>query len=245
MNNKPLNICILAAGKGTRMNSSLPKVLHKINNKPIIHFVIEKSMALNPDKIILIVGYKKTLVKESVKNFDIDFAYQEEQKGTAHAIEQCIPQIKKLKGNTLVLSGDVPLISIETLDKLISIHSKNNSIASILTADINDPSGYGRIIRSNTNDFLKIIEHKDATPDQLKINEINSGIYLFNTDTLCQKIFLIKNNNMQNEYYLTDIFNHVNTANVSIHKTDNIDEINGVNTIEQLENLEETIINEQ
>ena len=245
MNNKPLNICILAAGKGTRMNSELPKVLHKINNKPIIHFVIEKSMALNPDKIILIVGYKKDLVKESVKIFDIDFAYQEEQKGTAHAIEQCITQIKNLNGNTLVLSGDVPLISIETLDKLISIHSKNNSIASILSADINDPSGYGRIIRNNTNDFLKIIEHKDATSEQLKINEINSGIYLFNTDTLCQKIFLIKNNNMQNEYYLTDIFNHVNTANVSIHKTDNIDEINGVNTIQQLENLEETIINEQ
>jgi len=245
MNNKPLNICILAAGKGTRMNSDLPKVLHTINNKPLIHFVIEKSLALNPYKVILIIGYKKEAVKEAVKKFDIDFAYQEEQKGTAHAIEQCISQIKELDGNTLVLSGDVPLISTKTLNQLISIHSRNDSIASILSADINDPSGYGRIIRNDNNDFLKIIEHKDAKPEELEINEINSGIYIFDTNTLCQKIFSIKNNNMQNEYYLTDIFNYINTSNVSIYKTDNIDEINGINTIEQLENLEESIIDEK
>ena len=245
MKNKTLNICILAAGKGTRMNSDLPKVLHEINNKPIIHFVLEKSLALNPDKIILIIGYKKDAVKQSVKNFNIDFAIQEEQKGTAHAIEQCIPQIKELEGNTLVLSGDVPLISIKTLEKLIAIHTKNNSIASILSANIKNPTGYGRIIRNKKNNFLKIIEHKDANINELKINEINSGIYIFDTNTLCQKIFSIKNNNMQNEYYLTDIFNHINTNNVSIYKTDNIHEINGINTIEQLQNLEETLIHEK
>tara|TARA_Y100000590_G_C15651932_1_gene989115 strand:+ start:408 stop:1139 length:732 start_codon:yes stop_codon:yes gene_type:complete len=238
MNNTSLNICILAAGKGTRMNSDLPKVLHKINNKPIIHFVIEKSLLLSPNQTILIIGYKNELVKQSVENFDISFAYQNEQKGTAHAIEQCMDYLKLCKGNTLVLSGDVPLISIKTLKKLINIHNKNHSLASILTAHIEDPSGYGRIIRDNNYSFKKIVEHKDASVDELKINEINSGIYIFNTEILCKNISLIKNNNNQGEYYLTDIFDFINNKDVSTYKTPNIDEINGINTIEQLENIE-------
>lgn len=238
MSNTALNICILAAGKGTRMGSDLPKVLHTINNKPIIHSVIEKSLLLSPNKTILIIGYKKDIIKESVKKFDIDFAYQNKQKGTAHAIEQCIDQIKMDDGDTLVLSGDVPLISIDTLIKLIDIHKKNNSLASILTAHIEDPSGYGRIVRDNNNNFLKIVEHKDASIDELKINEINSGIYIFNTDSLCKNISLVKNNNNQEEYYLTDIFDFINSNSVSIYTTDNINEINGINTIEQLENIE-------
>ena len=239
MNNKSLNICILAAGKGTRMSSDIPKVLHEINNKPIIHFVIEKSLSLNPNKIILIIGYKKNLLKQSVENFDIEFAYQYEQRGTAHAIEQCINQLKTHNGNTLILSGDVPLISIETLLKLIDIHNNNNSLASILSAHIKDPSGYGRIIRDENKKFRKIVEHKDANSKELKINEINSGIYIFNTGTLCKNISLIKNNNKQEEYYLTDIFEFINSNNISIYTTNDINEINGINTIEQLEHIEE------
>ena len=136
MNNKSLNICILAAGKGTRMSSDIPKVLHEINNKPIIHFVIEKSFSLNPNKIILIIGYKKNLLKQSVENFDIKFAYQYEQKGTAHAIEQCIDQLKTHDGNTLILSGDVPLISnIINESQGPEIISKNNDKISILSSN--------------------------------------------------------------------------------------------------------------
>jgi len=241
MNNNSLNICILAAGKGTRMNSDIPKVLHEINNKPIIHYVIEKSLSLNPELTVLIIGYKKDLIKKSVENFDVNFAYQNEQKGTAHAVEQCIEQLKHSKGETLILSGDVPLISIKTLSKLIAIHKKNKSLASILSANIDNPYGYGRIIRDKHDNFIRIVEHKDANPTELLINEINSGIYIFNTEILCNKIPLIKNNNKQAEYYLTDIFEFISNKNVSIYTTNNINEINGINTIEQLKNIEKQL----
>lgn len=234
---KPLNICILAAGKGTRMNSSLPKVLHEINNKPLINHVIETSMSLSPEKIIAIIGYKKELVKQSISKYSIDYAYQEEQKGTAHAIEQCLEQIQGTSGNTLVLSGDVPFISKETLDILVSTHNRNNSLASLISAKMENPSGYGRIVRDDDNKFTRIVEHKDANSEQLDIMEINSGIYMFDSEILCEKILLIKNNNNQQEYYLTDIFDFVDKNRISVIKTSNVQEINGINTLEQLKNI--------
>ena len=234
---KPLNICILAAGKGTRMNSSLPKVLHEINNKPLINHVIETSMSLSPEKIIAIIGYKKELVKQSISKYSIDYAYQEEQKGTAHAIEQCLEQIQGTSGNTLVLSGDVPFISKETLDILVSTHNRNNSLASLISAKMENPSGYGRIVRDDDDKFTRIVEHKDANSEQLDIMEINSGIYMFDSEILCEKILLIKNNNNQQEYYLTDIFDFVDKDRISVIKTSNVQEINGINTLEQLKNI--------
>ena len=234
----PLAICILAAGKGTRMNSDMPKVLHTLNNMPLIHHVINTSKSLNPNKIVSIIGYKKELVEESIKKYKTDIAYQLEQKGTAHAIEQCINQIKEVGGNTLVLSGDVPFISKTTLENLINQHTQRHSIASLISADINDPTGYGRIVKDKDGEFIKIVEHKDANENELKINEINSGIYIFETKALCEKISLIKNNNNQNEYYLTDIFNFIDSKKISIIKTDSIKEISGINTIDQLKDLE-------
>ena len=234
---KSLNICILAAGKGTRMNSSLPKVLHEINNKPLINHVIETSMSLSPEKIIAIIGYKKELVKQSIAKYSIDYAYQEEQKGTAHAIEQCLEQIQETSGNTLVLSGDVPFITKETLDILVNTHNRNNSLASLISAKMDNPSGYGRIVRDDDNKFTRIVEHKDANSEQLDIMEINSGIYMFDSEILCEKILLIKNNNNQQEYYLTDIFDFVDKDRISVIKTTNVQEINGINTLEQLKNI--------
>ena len=241
MINKPLVICILAAGKGTRMNSSIPKVLHEINNIPLIQYVVETSISLKPNKIISIVGYKKELVENSIKDFNIDFAYQEEQNGTAHAVEQCINQIKKIGGNTLILSGDVPFISEKTLENLINIHLENNSLASLVSARIKNPRGYGRIIRNNENNFVKIVEHKDANPIEINIDEINSGIYIFDTETLCKKILLIKNNNNQKEYYLTDIFNFIEKNKISIIEIKSIEEIKGINTLEQLQSISDKI----
>ena len=236
MNHKELRICILAAGKGSRMNSELPKVLHKINNKPILHFVLETSQLLKPKEIILIVGFKKEMVIKSVNKFNVSFAYQKEQKGTAHAIMQCKENLINKSGQTLVLSGDVPFISKETLKNLIEIHNKNQSLGSIISADIEDPNGYGRIIRKN-NEFMKIVEHKDANDDQLNINEINSGIYLFDTKILIDRINLIKDSNRQNEFYLTDIFEFIEKDKISIYNTKQTDEINGINTINQLNEL--------
>ena len=236
MNHKELRICILAAGRGSRMNSELPKVLHEINNKPILHFVLETSESLNPEEIILIVGFKKDMVIKSVNKFNVSFAYQEQQKGTAHAIMQCKENLINTSGKTLVLSGDVPFISKSTLKNLIKIHNKNHSIGSIISANIKDPSGYGRIIRNNDK-FIKIVEHKDANNDELLVNEINSGIYLFDTKTLIEKINLIKDSNKQNEYYLTDIFEFIDKDKISIYNTQQTDEINGINTIKQLNEL--------
>ena len=220
------------------MNSNMPKVLHTLNNMPLIHHVINTSKSLNPNKIIPIIGYKKELVEKSIKEFKTDIAYQLEQKGTAHAVEQCINQIKEVGGNTLVLSGDVPFISKTTLENLINQHTQRGSIASLISAEINDPTGYGRIVKDKDGEFVKIVEHKDANKDELKINEINSGIYIFETKALCEKISSVKNNNNQNEYYLTDIFNFIENKKISIIKTDSIKEITGINTIDQLEDLE-------
>jgi len=237
MNHSNLRICILAAGKGTRMNSNLPKVLHKINNKTLLQFVIETSESLNPAEIILIVGYKKEAVINSVNKFNLSLAYQNEQRGTAHAIMQCKEHLKNKSGKTLILSGDVPLISKNTLKNLIKVHDDNKSLGSLISANIENPTGYGRIIRNSNNIFTKIVEHKDANEKELMVNEINSGIYIFETKTLMEKINLVKNSNNQNEFYLTDIFNFINSNKISIYNTKKINEINGINTLKQLEQL--------
>lgn len=235
--NKPLAITILAAGKGTRMNSNIPKVLHEINGIPMIEEVIKTSQKLNPKIIIAIIGYKKQLVKDALSNYKISFAIQEEQNGTAHAIQQCEQQLKDFDGDLLVLSGDVPLITSETLYSFINLHQLNNSKASLISTNFKDPFGYGRIIRDNNNGFFQIIEQKDANEEQKKINEINSGIYLFDSKTLFKKIHLVENKNMQKEYYLTDIFNYIDKNKISVLLTKNKHEIYGINTIDQLKEI--------
>ena len=235
--NKPLAIAILAAGKGTRMNSNIPKVLHEINGTPMIEEVIKTSQKLNPKIIIAIIGYKKQLVKDALSNYKISFAIQEEQNGTAHAIQQCEQQLKDFDGDLLVLSGDVPLITSETLYSFINLHQLNNSKASLISTNFKDPFGYGRIIRDNNNGFFQIIEQKDANEEQKKINDINSGIYLFDSKTLFKKIHLVENKNMQKEYYLTDIFNYIDKNKISVLLTKNKHEIYGINTIDQLKEI--------
>ena len=238
-----LVIAILAAGKGKRMKSSLPKVLHQINNKTLIENVIETSLKLNSNKIIVIVGYKKELIKNKLSNYTIEFAEQNEQKGTGHAIQQCEKNIKNLGGNILILSGDVPMISEKTLSDLIKSHIENNSKASLISAEIIDPTGYGRIKRDSQNCFISIVEHKDATENELKINEINAGIYIFDIKTLFSKLSKIKNNNSQGEYYLGDVLKHIDKSEISIFKTSNQSEILGINNAEQLNEIIEKNIN--
>ena len=236
-NNKPLAVIILAAGKGTRMNSALPKVLHKINGTPMIEIVINTAKKLFPKKIIAIIGYKKELVRDALKSHKIEFAIQLEQNGTAHAVQQCNTQLKKFSGNILVLSGDVPGITDSTLNSFIDLHTENNSKASLISTNFDNPFGYGRVIRNKDNNFTKIVEQKDANKEEQLIGEINSGIYIFDSKTLFEKIHLIKNKNMQKEYYLTDIFNYINKNEISVLLTENKDEIYGINTAEQLNKI--------
>jgi len=238
MKSKPLTICILAAGKGNRMKSSIPKVLHQINGEPMIHHVLNTAKKLKPEKIIVVVGFKKELVINSIKDFEVSFATQSKQNGTAHAVQQCNLELKNFKGNVLVLSGDVPSITHNTLTTLIKNHNINNAKGSLLSTYFTNPFGYGRIVRDSNNNFIKIVEHKDASEQELNITEINSGTYIFDCKTLFKKINLIKNNNSQNEYYLTDIFEYLKKEEISIVLTKNNQEIYGVNTIEQLNELE-------
>jgi bifunctional UDP-N-acetylglucosamine pyrophosphorylase/glucosamine-1-phosphate N-acetyltransferase len=176
--------------------------MHKVILK-----VIETAYKINANPIITIIGYKAELVKEALKNESTEFILQKKQNGTAHAVIQCKERLKKFQGNILVLSGDVPFITPDTLNRLIKIHIQSNSKATVLTCKLNNPYGYGRIIKNKSNNLKKIVEHKDATELELKEHEINTGIYIFNAPKLFEVLPVIGNNNNQKEYYLTDVFN--------------------------------------
>jgi len=234
-------IIILAAGKGTRMNSDLPKVLHLLNDKPLLAHVLDTSSMIKPKQVIVVVGYKKEMIIKYFKSKNMIFVEQKKQQGTADAIKYCLPNIENFNGNVLILSGDVPMITYESLKKLIDIHNSNNASASLISAKLNDPTGYGRIIKNNENQLIKIVEHKDATDIEKQISEINSGVYIFNAKILKNIIPKIDNNNVQNEYYLTDIFNFIDEKDTSIYQIGDCNEIAGINTIEQLKQLGESI----
>ena len=220
------------------MNSDIPKVMHKINNKSMLNIVIDKAEKLNPQKIIIVVGHKKELLIKSVKNKNVVFVNQNKQLGTAHAIKQCIKELNSFDGNVLILSGDVPLIKFHTLNKFILYHNNKKSLASLISTSIKNPKGYGRIIKNKFDQLKYIVEHKDANKEELKIDEINSGIYIFNSIVLKDNIVLIKNNNAQKEYYLPDIFNFIKMREKYIYKINNHLEVSGVNTIDELKSIE-------
>ena len=234
---KGLVICILAAGKGTRMNSDIPKVLHDVNGKSMIQRIIDTAIELSPLKIITIVGYKKELIIKDLELYEIDFAIQKDQNGTGHAVEQCREKIKDIDGNMLILSGDVPLISKNTLKSLIKYHINNKSKASLISAILDNPYGYGRIKWDENKNFECIIEHKDASESELTINEINAGIYIFDIKTLFKNLLLINNNNNQQEYYIGDVLKFIKKKEISVIQTSNPREIIGVNSIDQLHEI--------
>ena len=240
-----LSVLILAAGKGTRMESELPKVLHPIAGKPMVSHVIQRAVELGAEKIVTIIGYKLEMVKSEICNEPTEFAYQLEQLGTGHAILQCKENLSDFNGQVLILSGDVPLITTSTLNNLLRTHVKSNCDATILTAEINDPTGYGRVIRTDENNLFKIVEHKDASDDELAVKEINAGIYIFESKRLFQLLPQVKNENAQGEYYLPDVLTLLLEQNkkVAIEKTNNITEILGVNNIQQLQQLDEKFQN--
>jgi UDP-N-acetylglucosamine diphosphorylase/glucosamine-1-phosphate N-acetyltransferase len=231
-------IIILAAGKGTRMDSDLPKVLHLLKNRPLLSHVIDTSKKLSPTKIIIVVGYKKELIINQFRDEGVIFVEQKQLMGTADAIKSCLPSLRKFNGNVLILSGDVPMIKAETLINFFNHHNKYEALGSLISTDLKDPTGYGRVIKNKNNQLSEIVEHKDANKAQKSIKEINSGIYIFDSIVLRDKIPLIKNDNMQKEYYLPDIFNFINKHQTSIYKIKDYNEISGINTVEQLEELE-------
>ncbi len=234
---------ILAAGKGKRMKSDLPKVLHPLLGRALIHYVIDTAQAVGSKKIVLVVGHQKEKVMKATAQRNVEFVYQEQQLGTGHAVQQTSDLFKNFQGNLLVLSGDVPLLTQSTLHTLIALQEREDPLASLLTARMPDPTGYGRIVRNTAGYVSQIVEHKDADSRTRQITEINVGIYIFKCLPLFAVLPLLKNDNSQGEFYLPDVIKmYVQRGEkVAAIVAPNIEETHGINDIDQLKKAEEIL----
>ncbi len=229
---------IMAAGKGTRMKSNKSKLVHKIYDKELVKRVVELAKEVGTDDIVTVVGHLREQVKEVLGN-DVKYVYQEELLGTGHAVMQAKKYLEGKKGKVIILYGDVPIIRKETLENLIIKSFKNKEYATLLTAIYENPTGYGRIIRDEGGNIKAIVEEKDANMFEKEIKEINSGIYCFDIEELLSALEELKPNNVQGEYYLTDVIKIMNDKGLktgAVIVEDNT-EILGVNDRAQLELL--------
>jgi bifunctional UDP-N-acetylglucosamine pyrophosphorylase/glucosamine-1-phosphate N-acetyltransferase len=244
---KDLDILILAAGLGTRMKSDLAKVLHCLDGRPLINHVCRTALTLGPEKIYIVIGHQGEEVKSAVttefENGPFEFVWQKEQLGTGHAVNCAREFLADSDSTLLVLSGDVPMIRPETLAGLVQQHHRHRgkgAACTILTVKLKDPTGYGRIVRDEEALFDRIVEQKDADEEVLSINEINTGIYCFDTRKLFAALEKVKNHNAQGEYYLTDVPSLLREAgeDISIYLHHDSTEIEGANNRVQLAELE-------
>ena len=231
----PLNIVILAAGKGTRMYSDKPKVLHALAGRPLVQHVLDCAMVLQPQQICVVYGHGGEAVPQAMSRYPAQFVIQEPQLGTGHAVQQAMPHLAD-DGQTLVLYGDVPLIQHSTLHKM---QQAGDGLA-LLTVNLDNPTGYGRIVRNGQGDVLGIVEEKDASAEQRKISEVNTGLLLAPTKMLREWLANLQNNNAQREYYLTDIVAMAVQQGIAVHTVQpgHEWEIHGVNSKAQLAALE-------
>lgn len=230
-----MDCVILAAGKGTRMNSSIPKVLHEINGKPLLEHLLTSISPLRLSRVVAVVGYKEELVRDSLSGWEIDFAVQKEQRGTAHALQQARGKIES--DAILVLPGDLPLVKTSSLKGFINFSDNRKVDLVLLTVKRDDPSGYGRIKRSGNGSVEEIIEEQDATREEKKIKEINAGIYLLaNREGLWKALDSIDSANAQGEFYLTDLVKHFNKKGKAVEafEAEDQEEFLGVNTRKDL-----------
>lgn len=243
MSNISLSVVILAAGKGTRMYSDLPKVLHPLAGKPMVQHVIDTALKLGAQNVHLVYGHGGDLLKEKLSDQPLNWVLQAEQLGTGHAMQQAAPHFSDDE-DVLMLYGDVPLISGETLQRLLA--AKPQGGIGLLTVKLVDPTGYGRIVRENDN-VVGIVEHKDATAEQHKINEINTGILVASGRDLKRWLGKLDNNNAQGEYYITDIIAlaHQEGNKIEAVHPDRLSEVEGVNNRLQLSALEREYQSEQ
>ncbi|MFB2770814.1 bifunctional UDP-N-acetylglucosamine diphosphorylase/glucosamine-1-phosphate N-acetyltransferase GlmU [Pelatocladus sp. BLCC-F211] len=226
-------VAILAAGRGTRMKSNLPKVLHSLGGRSLVERVIETVQPLSPSRQMLIVGYQAEEVKAAMLSIpDLEFVEQSVQLGTGHAIQQLLPYLEGYGGDVLILNGDVPLLRTETLQNLLQTHREKQNAATILTAYLSNPKGYGRVFCDGDNIVQKIVEEKDCTPAQRQNSCINAGVYCFRWEDLAKVLPHLQTNNAQKEYYLTDAVTQVSP--VMAVNVEDYQEILGINDRLQL-----------
>jgi len=239
-----LAVIILAAGKGTRMKSDLPKVFHEILGEPMLTYVLESVKKLNPAKTLLVVGHKRDLLMDYYKEWELEFVVQDNQLGTGHAVMQAKPFLEDFSGTVLIVNGDVPLISTETLKDLITFHEAKKAAATDLTAVLDDAGNYGRIVREPNGELLKIVEKKDATPEELKIGEFNTGTFCFDKEALFAALAEVKAENAQKEYYLTDTIHILRAKRLPVyaHQAKDTTETLGINTKDELIAVEKILL---
>lgn len=226
-------VAILAAGKGTRMKSTLPKVLHQLGGRSLVERVLDSCQGLAPERKLVIIGYQGEAVKAQFQSQpDVEFVEQREQLGTGHAIQQLLPYLKDFTGDLLVLNGDAPLLRAETLEKLLATHQANGSMATLLTANLPNPKGYGRVFCDGHNLVTQIVEDRDCNDAQRQNHRINGGIYCFNWPKLAEILPQLTPNNDQQEYYLTDVVHFL--APVLAVDVEDYLEITGINDRKQL-----------
>ncbi len=237
--NPELACVILAAGKGRRMKSDIPKVLHLLAGKPLIDYVVETARESGAERVVAVVGHGRELVMERLRG-RVEFAVQAEQLGTGHAAQMAEGALGDFPGGALVLSGDVPLLRTETVRELVDMHRREGNVCTLVSCEFEDPSGYGRIIRGEGSEVTAIIEHKDASPEQREVREINSGIYLVEVKALFEALKAVRNDNVQGEYYLTDIVAYFVGKGLRVGGLMVKDplEIAGVNSVQELKSLE-------
>lgn len=229
---------ILAAGMGTRMKSNMPKVLHKVCGKPLCKWVIDASKAAGADRVCAVIGHGADMVKETLGG-TCEYALQSEQKGTGHAVKMAADFIKAAD-KVVILNGDTPLIKAETIKKAVEYNAEKGEMATVITAILSDATGYGRIVRDADGGVLKIVEQKDASDEEKKIREVNSGMYVFDAKSLAFALEKIQPNNAQGEYYLTDTLEILLNAGkkVGAYAIEDNDEIRGINDRVQLNEAE-------
>lgn len=235
-----LGIIILAAGKGKRLGGIYPKVLFELAGRPLIDHVLDTAEALDPDRIVIVVGFgRDKVMSHFADRKGIRFAVQEPQLGTGHAVQQAEAALGDFDGAILILNGDVPLISPRSLRAFIDHYHRTGAAATVMTARFDDPHGYGRIIRNGNDDLFKIVEEKDATSAERSITEVNSGTFIFSAEVLYTHINFLTTENIQREYYITDMIAVLREHGyrVGAWETPHPDETRGVNTPEHLEAL--------
>ncbi len=246
----PFIAVVLAAGLGKRMNSDLPKVLHRALGRPLLHHVLGHLEPLGPERTVVVVGHRAPLVRESLAGRPVRFATQEPQLGTGHAVQVAWPEIEPPAGEpgagagtVLVLAGDMPLVRRDTLRALLGRHAREGNDVTFLSGALEDPTGYGRVIRGEEGAFLRIVEEKDATPQERAVREVNSGVYCFARARLKEALGFLRADNRQSEYYLTDTlaFLRDRGGRIGVERARDPRELFGVNTPEQLAMVESVL----